>query len=185
MFEETPIEGLLIYRPRVFEDQRGYFFESFNRKHFEEKGITANFVQDNRSLSKKGTLRGLHFQLGQDAQAKLVGVLSGEVYDVAVDLRRDSKTFGQHFGINLDSIEKKFFYIPRGFAHGFVVLSETAEFFYKCDNFYAPQSDSGIHFADSDLGIDWPIDSKDTILSDKDAKLPSFEQWRKDFPNEF
>lgn len=172
MFEETPIEGLLIYRPKVWNDERGYFFESFNAKHFLDQKINANFVQDNRSFSKKGTLRGLHFQKGEFAQAKLVGVLSGEVLDVAVDLRPKSKTFGLSYSVKLNSEEKKYFYIPRGFAHGFIVLSESAEFFYKCDNYYHKGSEGGIHYSDPALKINWMMDVSNFVVSEKDKNLP-------------
>lgn len=177
MFEETPIPDLLIYKPKVFEDHRGRFFESFNSKHFHEIGIWAPFVQDNRSTSAKGTLRGLHFQRGEHAQAKLVSVLRGHVFDVAVDLRPNSPTFGKWHGVHLiDSINQSL-YIPRGFAHGFAVLSETAEFFYKVDNFYNSESESGIHYADPDLAIDWQIPLHQVVLSEKDKLLASFKQF--------
>ena len=143
-FIDTPIPGLFVFEPKVFEDARGYFFESFNASVFSEKGINVNFVQDNQSKSTYGILRGLHYQLDPFAQAKLVRVISGEVLDVAVDVRQGSPTFGQHYGIILSAENKKQLYIPRGFAHGFVVLSETAEFFYKCDNFYSKEHDAGI-----------------------------------------
>lgn len=175
--EKTPIEGLVVLRPRIFEDARGYFFESYNKKQLEEVGITSTFVQDNRSYSQYGTLRGLHFQYGDASQAKLVSVLSGKVLDVAVDLRVDSPTYGQHFSIELDAASKVQFYIPRGFAHGFVVLSETAEFFYKCDNFYNPKKESGIMFNDPELNIDWKLPLGDLILSDKDMLNPRLKDF--------
>lgn len=175
MFEETPIEGLLIYTPRVFKDHRGCFFESFNARHFAERGLKADFVQDNRSVSVKGTLRGLHFQKGQAAQAKLVSVLRGHVYDVAVDLRAGSKTFGKWFGMELHEDKIQSFYIPRGFAHGFVILSDSAEFYYKVDNFYNKDSEVGLAYNDPDLAIDWKIPHDQIILSDKDRTLPSLQ----------
>ncbi len=182
LFEKTPIEGLLVYRPRVFRDDRGYFTESFNETHFQEVGIGQRFVQDNRSFSKKGTLRGLHLQLGDKAQAKLVGVLRGRVFDVAVDLRPGSPTLGKWFGITLDAEEDPtFLYVPRGFAHGFLVLSDSAEFYYKVDNFYANKAESGIRHDDATLSIDWPKLDVPVLLSDKDKELPSF----KDFLQEF
>mgnify|MGYP006246802901 CR=1 FL=1 len=175
-FKETPIPGLVIFEPKVFEDCRGYFFESFNAKVFDELGIDTNFVQDNQSKSTYGVLRGLHFQRGPYAQAKLVRVLSGEVLDVAVDLRKDSPTHGQHFSIILSGENKTQLYVPRGFAHGFVVLSETAEFFYKCDNFYSRENEDGIIFNDPDLSIDWQVPESDLIVSEKDKVLPRFKE---------
>lgn len=173
-FIDTPIPGLFVFEPKVFEDARGYFFESFNASVFSEKGINVNFVQDNQSKSTYGILRGLHYQLDPFAQAKLVRVISGEVLDVAVDVRKGSPTFGQHYGIILSAENKKQLYIPRGFAHGFVVLSETAEFFYKCDNFYSKEHDAGILYNDNTLNIDWKINPADIKVSEKDANLPSF-----------
>ena len=173
-FIDTPIPGLFVFEPKVFEDARGYFFESFNASVFSEKGINVNFVQDNQSKSTYGILRGLHYQLDPFAQAKLVRVISGEVLDVAVDVRQGSPTFGQHYGIILSAENKKQLYIPRGFAHGFVVLSETAEFFYKCDNFYSKEHDAGILYNDNTLNIDWKINPADIKVSEKDANLPSF-----------
>lgn len=153
--EQTPLQGCVIIHDTVFEDERGYFFESFNAQRFQEQtGVKTSFVQDNQSRSGKGTLRGLHFQTGEFAQAKLVRVLRGEVLDVAVDLRRSSATFGQHFSIVLSETSRTQLYIPRGFAHGFVVLSETADFFYKCDNYYNKSADGGILFNDPSLQID-------------------------------
>ena len=175
MFEETPIKDLLIYKPKVFEDARGRFFESFNSTHFKTRNINDQFVQDNRSVSTKGTLRGLHLQTGAAAQAKLVSVLRGRVYDVAVDLRPKSGTLGQWFGIELSEGDAKSLYIPRGFAHGFVVLSETAEFFYKVDNFYDRASESGIIYDDPDLNIEWHLPKSELILSEKDKILPSLK----------
>ena len=182
LFEKTPISDLLIYRPKIFRDERGYFVESFNQRHFEAVGMTRSFVQDNRSFSKKGTLRGLHMQLGESAQAKLVGVLSGRVFDVAVDMRKGSPTQGQHYSITLDASEDPtFFYVPRGFAHGFLVLSETAEFYYKVDNFYEKEAEAGLMYNDSELGIEWPGVDTPLLLSEKDQILPGFQN----FINEF
>jgi dTDP-4-dehydrorhamnose 3,5-epimerase len=171
--EYTPIEGCFIIHDTFFGDHRGYFFESFNRNTFLEKtGVAVDFVQDNQSSSSKGVLRGLHFQHGEFAQAKLVRVLSGAVLDVAVDLRKDSKTFGQHVAVELTSESRTQFFVPRGFAHGFVVLSEQATFFYKCDNYYHKTSEGGIAFNDPDLAIDWKLPEQELLLSDKDKALP-------------
>lgn len=177
---KTNFENLSILEPRVFEDSRGYFYESFNQKSFEENvGVFTNFVQDNQSRSTYGTLRGLHFQKGESAQAKLVRVISGRVLDVVVDLRPNSPTFKKHYSIELSAENKKQFFVPRGFAHGFVVLSETAEFFYKCDNYYDPKNEGGIRFDDEDLGIDWGVPREKLILSDKDLKLPTLKEYLK------
>lgn len=173
-FIETPIKDLLIFEPKVFSDERGFFFESFNQQHFIERDIDVKFVQDNQSFSKYGTLRGLHFQREPFAQAKLVRVIQGEVFDVAVDLRKDSETFGKYFSIILSSDNKKQLFIPRGFAHGFVVLSETAEFLYKCDNYYSKEHEGGIKFDDESLGIDWVLSEDQFIVSDKDKELGPF-----------
>lgn len=179
---KTHLDGCFEIDPHVIEDERGYFYESFNVKTFEEvTGINTNFVQDNQSKSKKGVFRGLHFQVPPYAQAKLVRVVSGEVLDVAVDLRKGSPTYGQHHAVVLSEKNKKQFYIPRGFAHGFLVLSETAEFFYKCDNYYHYPSDGGIRFNDPSLDIDWQMDESEIILSDKDANQP----FLKDFETPF
>lgn len=162
--------------PTVFEDERGYFLESFNKQTFETAiGATINFVQDNQSFSNYGVIRALHYQTGEFAQAKLVRVLSGTVLDVAVDLRKDSKTFGQHVAVELTAENKKQLFIPRGFAHGFSVLSQTAEFFYKCDNYYNKASEKGIIYNDSYLGIDWILKEEDILLSLKDALLPQLK----------
>ena len=162
-FTETGMPGLVDFEPRVFEDSRGYFFESFNAQVFEAAGINRPFVQDNQSRSSKGILRGLHYQLDPMSQGKLVRVIVGEVLDVAVDLRSGSPTFGKHFSILLSAENKKQLYIPRGFAHGFVVLSPTAEFFYKCDNFYSKEHDAGIRFDDPTLNIDWMMKQEDIL----------------------
>lgn len=172
--EYTPIEGCFIIHDTFFGDSRGYFFESFNRNTFLEKtGVAVDFVQDNQSSSSKGVLRGLHFQHGEFAQAKLVRVLSGAVLDVAVDLRKDSKTFGQHVAVELTGESRTQFFVPRGFAHGFVVLSEQATFFYKCDNYYHKASEGGVIYNDADLAIDWQIDPALIQLSEKDKVLPN------------
>lgn len=171
-FLETPIQDLWVFEPQVFEDKRGYFFESFNQKTFQQAtGLDVNFVQDNQSKSGYGVLRGLHFQLGEHAQAKLVRVLSGAVLDVAVDLRLHSPTFGKHFTVELSAENRRQLFIPRGFAHGFIVLSETAEFFYKCDNYYAPKHEGGVIYNDADLGIDWGVPEAQLIVSEKDKNL--------------
>jgi dTDP-4-dehydrorhamnose 3,5-epimerase len=174
--EETYLKGCFIITPRVFEDERGYFFESFNQNVFEqETGLKANFVQDNQSQSVKGVLRGLHFQKGKYAQAKLVQVVKGKVLDVCVDIRKKSPTFGQHFSLLLDDKNRKQLYIPRGFAHGFLVLEDNSIFSYKCDNFYNKESEAGIIFNDKALNIDWGISEDAFVISEKDKLLPTFE----------
>jgi len=172
--ETTPIQDLVIINPTVFEDERGYFMESFNQQSLQEAGINIHFVQDNQSFSKRGTLRGLHYQNPPFAQTKLVRVLQGEIMDVAVDLRKNSPTYGQHFAIRLSAENKKQLLIPQGFAHGFSVLSETAVVLYKCDQFYNKASEGGIRFDDPALNIDWGIDLKTAIVSEKDLELPNF-----------
>jgi len=174
---QTNLNGVLIIEPRIFSDGRGFFFESYHRERYRQYGIRNDFVQDNLSYSMKDTLRGLHYQ-NPHSQAKLVQVLSGEVFDVALDIRSGSPTFGQWTGIILSSENKKQFYIPIGFAHGFCVLSDTAIFSYKCDDFYSPDCEGGIFWSDPDLGIDWPV--KAPLLSDKDGKYPCL----KDIPHE-
>lgn len=174
MFIETEIPGLLIFEPKVWGDHRGYFYESYNENSFAAAGINCHFVQDNQARSGFGVLRGLHYQTGEHAQAKLVRVLEGEVLDVAVDLRPDSPTYGQHQTIRLSGTNKRQFFVPRGFAHGYVVLSETAEFFYKCDNFYHKAAEGGIAYNDPTLNINWEIDLEKAILSEKDIALPTF-----------
>ena len=169
---ETPIPDLLIIQPVVFEDDRGYFFESYNAKKVGNAQF--NWVQDNESLSKKGVLRGLHYQIGEYCQAKLVRVIQGEVFDVAVDMRPNSPTYRHWYGETLSSQNKKQMLIPRGFAHGFLVISEEAIFAYKCDNYYHAESDAGIHFCDPTLDIRWPMSTKEIVVSTKDAKLPLF-----------
>lgn len=170
----TPIKDLVILEPKVFEDSRGYFFEAYNKNAFHELGLDYDFVQDNQSYSTKGVLRGLHFQK-HFPQAKLVRVLKGEVFDVAVDLRKNSPTFGKWYGVKLSAENKKMFMIPRGFAHGFLVLSDTAVFSYKCDDFYHPNDEGGIMFDDPDIGIEWPKIDVEYILSEKDKKHPGFK----------
>lgn len=173
---ETKLEGCFILEPKIFEDSRGYFFESFNQKTFNELiGQNINFIQDNESFSSKGVLRGLHYQLGEFAQAKLVRVIKGSVLDVAVDIRRGSSTFGHHFSIELSEENKKQLFVPRGFAHGFIVLSDTAIFSYKCDNFYKKEAEGGIIFNDTSLNIDWNLSEDKFIVSEKDMLLPIFK----------
>ena len=175
---ETSIEGVYIVEPTVFGDNRGYFMETYNKADFEEIGLNYDFIQDNQSKSKKGVLRGLHFQK-KNSQAKLVRCIKGEVFDVAVDLRPGSKTYGKWEGIILTEENKKMFMIPRGFAHGFLVLSDEAEFAYKIDNIYTPEAEGGLAWNDSDVAIDWPfgdINPKDLLTSEKDTKWPSLKE---------
>lgn len=174
-FHQTPIEGLLIFEPRVFHDERGYFFESYNQRTWAEAGVQAEFVQDNQARSTRGVLRGLHFQTGEAAQAKLVRVTEGEVLDVVVDLRPGSPTHGQWYSVRLSAENKLQLFVPRGFAHGYVVLSETAEFFYKCDNFYSKAHEGGLRFDDPTLKIDWQFDLAQAVVSEKDWALPFFQ----------
>jgi len=169
---KTPIEGLLIIEPRIFKDQRGYFFESFSQREFDEKVGPVRFVQDNESMSSYGVMRGLHFQRPPYTQSKLVRCVRGAVLDVAVDIRRGSSTYGQHVAVELTEENHRQFFIPKGFAHGFAVLSETAVFQYKCDEFYHPEADGGIAITDQSLGIDWRIPTDQAILSEKDTKHP-------------
>lgn len=176
MIQDGPLPGLRLYTPRVFGDERGYFFEAYNAELWREAGVGADFVQDNQAYSSRGVLRGLHYQRGEHAQAKLVRVIHGEVLDVAVDCRVDSPTYGRHHAVLLSGERHNQFYVPRGFAHGYVVLSETALFAYKCDNFYAPESEGGIRFDDPALAIDWQIPSSEVQLSGKDAALPNFAE---------
>lgn len=178
---ETSIPGLIILEPHVFQDSRGYFFESYQVDRYRDAGIHTNFVQDNESKSDYGVIRGLHYQLEPWAQTKLVRVISGAVYDVAVDLRKGSPTFGQWFGIELDGESKKQLLIPRGFAHGFSVLSETAVFSYKCDRLYHRESERAISFRDPALGIDWKIQENRQVISEKDLMAPVFDQAEKNF----
>lgn len=168
---KTAIEGVLIIEPKVFDDARGYFLESFNAKEFTEKtGLSINFVQDNESMSSYGVMRGLHFQRPPFTQSKLVRCVKGAVLDVAVDIRKGSPTYGQHVAVELTENNHRQFFVPRGFAHGFAVLSDVAVFQYKCDNFYAPQADGGISILDESLGIDWKIPTDKALLSEKDTK---------------
>lgn len=169
---KTEIEGVVIIEPRIFKDDRGYFFESFSQKEFEEKVRPICFVQDNESMSSFGVMRGLHFQRPPYTQSKLVRCVKGCVLDVAVDIRKGSPTYGKHVAVELSEENHRQFFVPRGFAHGFAVLSETAVFQYKCDNFYAPQADGGISILDTSLEIDWRIDPEKAILSEKDTKHP-------------
>lgn len=179
-FTETKLKGCFILEPNIIGDERGYFMESFNEKTF-GKGVgqEVHFVQDNQSYSSKGVLRGLHYQTGEDAQAKLVRVLQGEVLDVAVDIRPNSPTFGQYESILLSAENQKQFFVPRGFAHGFLVLSETATFFYKCDNFYNKESEGGIIYNDPALNINWNFQESELIISEKDTILPTLENAKK------
>ena len=166
---KTAIDGVVIIEPKVFKDQRGYFFESFSQREFEAKVREINFVQDNESMSSYGVMRGLHFQRPPYTQSKLVRCVKGKVLDVAVDIRKGSPTYGQHVAVELSEDNHRQFFVPRGFAHGFAVLSDTAVFQYKCDNFYAPQDDGGISIKDDSLGIDWKIPTDMAILSEKDT----------------
>lgn len=177
----TDIEGVYIIKPRVFGDARGYFFESYSKREFEEKVGKIDFVQDNESMSKKGVMRGLHFQRPPFSQSKLVRCVKGSVLDVAVDIRKGSPTYGKHVAVELSEDNHLQFFIPKGFAHGFVVLSDVAVFQYKCDNFYHPEVDGGISILDDSLGIDWKISTQNAILSEKDTKHPLL----KDFDSPF
>lgn len=167
---KTDIEGVVIIEPRIFTDSRGYFFESYSKKEFDEKVRPVNFVQDNESCSSCGVMRGLHFQRPPFTQSKLVRCVKGAVLDVAVDIRKGSPTYGKHVAVELTEDNHLQFFVPRGFAHGFAVLSDIAVFQYKCDNYYAPQADGGIAITDSSLGIDWRIDPSKAILSEKDMR---------------
>lgn len=169
---ETEIKGVYVIEPRVFNDARGYFFEAWKQDEFNEKVGPVHFIQDNESKSSKGVLRGLHYQKGDAAQAKLVRVIKGKVLDVAVDIRRSSPTFGKHVMVELSDENKRQFFIPRGFAHGFLVLSDEAIFTYKVDNPYAPQSEAGIRWNDSELDIQWPVSPEEVVTSEKDLKQP-------------
>ncbi|MCM1368962.1 MAG: dTDP-4-dehydrorhamnose 3,5-epimerase [Candidatus Amulumruptor caecigallinarius] len=178
---KTDIEGVLILEPKVFFDDRGYFFESYNRQVFEKEAGHIDFVQDNESCSSYGVMRGLHFQRPPFSQAKLVRCVRGKVLDVAVDIRNGSPTYGMHVAVELSEDNHRQFFIPRGFAHGFAVLSEKAVFQYKCDNYYAPEADGGISIVDPSLGIDWHIDPSRAILSPKDMKHPLFKDFESPF----
>ena len=178
---KTQIEGVVIIEPRLFKDERGYFFESFNQKEFEDKVCKTKFIQDNESKSSYGVVRGLHFQKPPFAQSKLVRVIKGAVLDVAVDIRKGSPTFGQYVSVELTGENHRQFFIPRGFAHGFSVLSEEVIFQYKCDNFYSPQSEGAIAWNDPDLNIDWRIPAEKVVLSEKDSKHPRLKDWQNVF----
>lgn len=171
-FLETPIQGLLLFEPNIYRDERGYFTEAYNEKVFEARGISTHFVQDNQAASAYGVIRGLHYQRGPQAQAKLVRVILGEVLDVVVDLRSGSPSYGQSYSVLLSDQNFRQLYIPKGFAHGYSVLSEQAIFFYKCDAFYHRESEGGIHPLDKTLGIDWQIPQHAQIISEKDLHLP-------------
>lgn len=173
-FIETKIPGLIIFEPKVFGDDRGYFFESYNANLFKEAGIDANFVQDNQAFSGIGVLRGLHYQVAPFTQAKLVRVIQGEVLDVVVDIRKNSTTYGEWYACILSAENKKQLFVPRGFAHGYVVLSDTAEFFYKCDNFYSKAHEGGINPGCPVLNIDWQFDLSKSIIAERDNDFPSF-----------
>lgn len=178
---KTAIDGVYILEPRIFRDDRGYFFESFSQREFEEKIGKINFVQDNESKSSYGVMRGLHFQRPPYAQSKLVRCVKGAVLDVAVDIRKGSPTYGQHVAVELTADNHRQFFIPRGFAHGFAVLSDEAIFQYKCDNFYAPQADGGISILDASSNIDWQIPTEKAILSEKDTKHPLLQDFDSPF----
>lgn len=175
-FKETSIKGVYVIEPKVFDDARGYFFEAWKQAEFNEHIGQVDFIQDNESKSSYGVLRGLHYQKGDDAQAKLVRVIKGRVLDVAVDMRKSSPTFGQHVMVELSEDNKRQFFIPRGFAHGFLVLSQEAIFIYKVDNIYAPQSEAGVRWDDPDLAIAWPIEASEVQTSEKDLKQPRFTE---------
>jgi len=178
--EATKLKDCYIIHNTFFEDSRGYFFESFNQQTFEKlTGLNVSFVQDNQSKSSKGVLRGLHFQQGEHAQAKLVRVLAGKVLDVIVDIRPDSPTFGQHFSLELTAENQMQLFVPRGFAHGFIVLEDDTVFFYKCDNFYNKASEGGLMYNDADLNIDWVLKNEELILSDKDKVNPTLSEFKK------
>ena len=176
---KTAIEGVVIIEPKVFKDQRGYFFESFSQREFEAKVRKINFVQDNESMSSYGVIRGLHYQKAPFAQSKLVRCIKGRVLDVALDIREGSPSFGQHFAVELSEENRRQFFIDKGFAHGFAVLSDSAVFQYKCDEFYHPEAEDGINPTDTALGIDWRIPLEAAVLSEKDRLRPGFEEWKK------
>ena len=180
-FTPTPIPGLIVFEPKVFEDSRGYFFESFNLKTFRAEGIDVNFMQDNQSSSNYGVIRGLHYQLEPHAQVKLIRVLAGRILDIAVDIRKGSPTFGKSFSAELSAENKKQLFIPAGFAHGFSVLSEQAEVLYKCDSFYNKESEAGILYNDPSLDIDWKIPAGKEIISEKDKGLSLFAECSNNF----
>ncbi|MCZ4318220.1 dTDP-4-dehydrorhamnose 3,5-epimerase [Aequorivita viscosa] len=175
--QKTPLKDCFIIKPNVFRDERGLFYETYNQKAFEKTtGLKVDFVQDNQSVSSKGVLRGLHFQTGEMAQAKLVRVVKGKVLDIVVDIRKESETFGKSFSIVLDDVEHLQLFVPRGFAHGFITLSEESIFSYKCDNFYNKASESGIIYNDATLALDWHLPKEEFIISEKDLELLTFEE---------
>jgi dTDP-4-dehydrorhamnose 3,5-epimerase len=175
---ETHLKGCFIIEPQVFVDERGCFFESFNQKNFEKKtGLKVNFVQDNQSISQRGVIRGLHLQKGEFAQAKLMRVIKGRVLDVAVDLRKDSPTFGKHFSIELSCENNKQLFIPKGFAHGFSVLEDDTIFAYKCDHYYNKESEGGVVYNDKELDIDWKLNKEEIVLAEKDKELKAFQEF--------
>jgi dTDP-4-dehydrorhamnose 3,5-epimerase len=180
-FQRTFIQDLIVFEPKVFEDNRGYFFEAYNEQAFHQEGIYTKFVQDNQSKSSYGVIRGLHYQLNPYAQAKLVRVLEGRILDVAVDIRKGSPTFGKYFALELSAENKKQLFLPAGFAHGFSVLSETAVVMYKCDAFYNKENEGGIRFNDPALNIDWGIPEGKEIISEKDLVLPDFASCKNNF----
>jgi dTDP-4-dehydrorhamnose 3,5-epimerase len=180
-FSKTQFPGLLVFEPTVFEDNRGYFFESYNQKLFSENGIEIHFVQDNQAQSSFGIIRGLHFQMNPFAQTKLIRVLSGKIIDAVVDIRKDSPTYGNAYTIELSAENKKQLLIPKGFAHGYSVISETAEVFYKCDAFYHKESEGGILWNDPKLNIDWKVPIDKVVVSEKDARYPSLENCKNNF----
>ena len=177
----TSIPEVILFKPNVFKDSRGSFFESYNLNKIKEVGITTTFVQDNQSQSSRGVLRGLHYQMGSHAQAKLVRVIKGSVFDVAVDIRKGSPTFGQYFGATLSEENQLQMFVPRGFAHGFMVLEDHTIFAYKCDNFYNKPSEGGLIWNDPTIGIEWPMDTSQILLSEKDEVLPNLENSLNDF----
>ena len=179
--KKTALEGVVIIEPRIFKDERGYFYESFSQREFDEKVMPIRFVQDNESMSVKNVIRGLHYQKIPYTQSKLVRCTRGKVLDVVVDIRKGSPTFGQHVSVELSDENHRQLFIPRGFAHGFSVLSDTAVFQYKCDNFYVPQAEAGIQLNDKELGIDWHIPIAEAIMSKKDMKYPSLKDTTPDF----
>jgi dTDP-4-dehydrorhamnose 3,5-epimerase len=178
---QTEIPGLLLIKPRVFKDERGYFYESYNRQRMQEAGLEYDFVQDNESSSSYGVIRGLHYQLAPFAQAKLIRVIEGTIWDVAVDIRENSPTYGKWLGFEISGENQLQLLIPRGFAHGFSVLSQKAVFLYKCDNFYHPEADRGICYNDPGLAIDWKTDTRNAVVSPKDRILPCFSEAEKNF----
>lgn len=178
---KTDIEGVVVIEPRVFDDARGYFFESYSKRRFDEAVRPIEFVQDNESMSTRGVIRGLHFQRPPFSQSKLVRCVRGAVLDVVVDIRRGSTTYGRHVAVELTGENRRQLFVPRGFAHGFAVLSDEAVFQYKCDNYYHPESEGGISIADRSLGIDWRIDPAETILSEKDLRNPMFSDFESPF----